>query len=58
MGASHVRGLVAEGVKVIIGGILNDDGKRLEEELGPPTLCILDVTKDDDWKCAVAAAVL
>jgi 3alpha(or 20beta)-hydroxysteroid dehydrogenase len=57
MGASHARGLVAEGAKVIFGDILDDDGKRLEEELGEPAHYVhLDVTKDDDWKYAVAAA--
>jgi 3alpha(or 20beta)-hydroxysteroid dehydrogenase len=57
MGASHVRGLVAEGAKVIFGDILDDEGKLLEEELGEPAHFVhLDVTKDDDWKYAVAAA--
>lgn len=57
MGASHVRGLVAEGAKVIFGDILDDDGKYLEEELGAPAHFVhLDVTKDADWKYAVAAA--
>lgn len=57
MGASHVRGLVAEGAKVIFGDILDDDGKRLGEELGESAHFVhLDVTKDDDWKQAVAAA--
>jgi 3alpha(or 20beta)-hydroxysteroid dehydrogenase len=57
MGASHVRGLVAEGAKVIFGDILDDEGKKLEEELGDSVHYVhLDVTKDDDWKYAVAAA--
>jgi 3alpha(or 20beta)-hydroxysteroid dehydrogenase len=57
MGASFVRGLVAEGSKVIFGDILDDEGKRLEEELGQSAHYVhLDVTKDDDWKFAVAAA--
>lgn len=57
MGASHVRGLVAEGAKVVFGDILDDEGKRLEEELGDSAHYIhLDVTKEDDWKQAVAAA--
>ena len=56
MGASHVRGLVAEGASVVFGDILDDDGKRLEEELGAAAHYVhLDVTKDDDWKMAVAA---
>lgn len=57
MGASHVRGLVAEGAKVIFGDILDDTGKGLEEEVGASAHFVrLDVTKDDDWKLAVAAA--
>ncbi len=55
MGASHVRGLVEEGAKVVFGDILDDAGKALEEELGGSALFVhLDVTKDDDWKYAVA----
>lgn len=57
MGASHVRGLVAEGAKVIFGDILDDEGKRLEDELGESARYVhLDVTNDDDWKHAVEAA--
>jgi len=57
MGASHVRGLAAEGAKVVFGDILDDEGKRLEEELGESAHYVhLDVTKDEDWKYAVAAA--
>lgn len=54
MGASHVRGLVGEGAKVVFGDILDDDGKALEAELGDAAHYVhLDVTKDDDWKMAV-----
>ena len=57
MGASHVRGLVDEGARVIFGDILDDDGKHLEEELGGSAHFVhLDVTKDEDWVAAVAAA--
>lgn len=57
MGAAHVRGLVDEGAKVVFGDILDDEGKALEEELGASAHFVhLDVTKDDDWKLAVAAA--
>ncbi len=34
MGASHVRGLVSEGAKVLIGDILDHEGQALAEELG------------------------
>ncbi|MDH3248720.1 MAG: SDR family oxidoreductase [Acidimicrobiia bacterium] len=54
MGASHVRGLVGEGAKVVFGDVLDDDGKALEAELGDAAHFVhLDVTKDDDWKMAV-----
>jgi 3alpha(or 20beta)-hydroxysteroid dehydrogenase len=49
--------LAAEGAKVVFGDILDDEGKRLEEELGESAHYVhLDVTKDEDWKYAVAAA--
>ena len=57
MGAAHARGLVAEGGRVVIGDVLDDDGKKLAEELGEAVHYVhLDVTKDDDWKYAVTAA--
>jgi 3alpha(or 20beta)-hydroxysteroid dehydrogenase len=56
MGASHVRGLVGEGAKVVFGDVLDDEGKALEAELGDAAHFVhLDVTKDDDWKMAVGA---
>lgn len=56
MGASHVRGLVGEGAKVVFGDVLDDEGKALEAELGDAAHFVhLDVTKDDDWKMAVDA---
>jgi 3alpha(or 20beta)-hydroxysteroid dehydrogenase len=57
MGASHARGLVAEGAKVVIGDILDDEGKLLADELGEHcTYVHLDVTDDDQWREAVATA--
>lgn len=57
MGAAHVRGLIAEGAKVVFGDILDDEGASLAEELGDSAHYVhLDVTKDDDWKQAIAAA--
>jgi 3alpha(or 20beta)-hydroxysteroid dehydrogenase len=35
MGASHARLLLAEGAKVVIGDILDDEGKALADELAP-----------------------
>ncbi|HYB36289.1 MAG TPA: glucose 1-dehydrogenase [Mycobacterium sp.] len=58
MGASHARLLVAEGAKVVIGDILDDEGKPLADELGAAARYVhLDVTQPDQWKTAVATAV-
>lgn len=58
MGAEHARALVAEGAKVVIGDILDDDGKALAEELGDAARYVhLDVTQADQWDAAVATAV-
>lgn len=58
MGAAHARALLAEGAQVVVGDILDDDGKALAEELGPAARFVhLDVTKPDQWKAAVATAV-
>ncbi len=55
MGASHVRGLVAEGAKVVFGDILDEEGKKLEEELGDSSLYVhLDVTQPSQWADAVS----
>lgn len=57
MGASHAKSLVAEGAKVVIGDILEEDGKILADELGENcTFVHLDVTDDAEWKEAVATA--
>ncbi|MBW6455193.1 MAG: SDR family oxidoreductase [Trueperaceae bacterium] len=57
MGASHVRALVAEGAKVVIGDILADEGEALAKELGAAARFVkLDVTKEADWQAAVTAA--
>ncbi|MBV8348791.1 MAG: SDR family NAD(P)-dependent oxidoreductase, partial [Mycolicibacterium sp.] len=58
MGASHARLLVAEGAKVVIGDILDDEGKALADELGEAArYAHLDVTQPDLWEAAVATAV-
>jgi 3alpha(or 20beta)-hydroxysteroid dehydrogenase len=54
MGESHARAMIAQGAKVVIGDILDVEGKALAEELGSSALYVrLDVTKRDDWKTAV-----
>jgi 3alpha(or 20beta)-hydroxysteroid dehydrogenase len=57
MGASHARGFVAEGANVVIADILEQEGRRLAEELGEHAIFArLDVTSDVDWAATVAAA--
>jgi 3alpha(or 20beta)-hydroxysteroid dehydrogenase len=57
MGAAHARALLAEGAKVVVGDILDDDGNALAEELGTAARFVhLDVTQPDQWKAAVDAA--
>lgn len=58
MGASHARLLVEEGAKVVIGDILDDQGKALADELGDAARYVhLDVTDLDQWEAAVATAL-
>lgn len=58
MGAAHARALVAEGAKVVVADVLDDEGTALAAELGPDALFVrLDVTRPDQWKAAVAATV-
>lgn len=58
MGAAHARMLVAEGGKVVIGDILDDEGSALAAELGDAARYVhLDVTDADQWEAAVKTAV-
>src|SRR6476619_5021573 len=58
MGAAHARALVAEGGKVVIGDILDDEGKALADELGESARYVhLDVTDPEQWEAAVNVAV-
>ena len=58
MGAAHARLLVKEGARVVIGDILDDDGKALAAEIGENARYVhLDVTKLEDWEAAVKVAV-
>jgi len=57
MGAEHARLLAAEGAKVVIGDILDDEGKALAGQLGDAARYVhLDVTQPDQWDAAVATA--
>ena len=63
IGGASARMLVAEGAKVVIGDLLDDEGKSLADELcdefghDAARYVHLDVTSDDDWRSAVAFTV-
>jgi 3alpha(or 20beta)-hydroxysteroid dehydrogenase len=58
MGASHARMMVAEGAKVVLGDILDDEGEVVAKELGDNARYVhLDVTQPEDWDSAVATAL-
>jgi 3alpha(or 20beta)-hydroxysteroid dehydrogenase len=58
IGGASARLLVAEGAKVVIGDLLDDEGAALAEELGDAARYVhLDVTQDEDWRSAVAFTV-
>jgi short chain dehydrogenase len=60
-GATEARLFAREGAKVVIGDLLEEEGKRVEAEInasgGACLFVILDVTQAEDWQQAVAAAV-
>jgi 3alpha(or 20beta)-hydroxysteroid dehydrogenase len=57
MGAAHARAIVAEGGQVIIGDLLDDEGKTLADDLGDhAAYAHLDVTDYASWVDAVALA--
>ncbi|MCW2785303.1 MAG: 3alpha(Or 20beta)-hydroxysteroid dehydrogenase [Marmoricola sp.] len=58
IGGASARMLVAEGAKVVIGDLLDDEGEALAEELGDSARYVhLDVTSDADWRSAVEFTV-
>ena len=61
MGAVEARMFAQEGAKVVIGDVLDEDGKRTEAEIneagGECVFIHLDVTDEGAWHDAVAAAV-
>ncbi|WP_433193844.1 glucose 1-dehydrogenase [Nocardia sp. CA-107356] len=58
MGAAHARALVAEGARVVLGDILDDDGAALAKEIGDNAAYVhLDVREKQQWRDAVAEAV-
>ena len=59
-GAVEARLFAQEGAQVVIGDLLEDEGKQVEAEInasgGECLFVRLDVTREDDWQKAVAAA--
>jgi cyclopentanol dehydrogenase len=61
MGAVEAKLFAKEGAKVIIGDMLEDEGKKVEAEIneagGDCVFVLLDVSDEDAWKRAVDEAV-
>ena len=61
MGAVEARLFSSEGAKVVIGDILDEDGRRTEAEIvesgGECLFVHLDVTSESSWQEAIASAV-
>jgi 3alpha(or 20beta)-hydroxysteroid dehydrogenase len=58
IGAASARMLVAEGAKVVIGDLLDEEGTALADELGEAARYVhLDVTSGDGWRSAVELTV-
>ena len=56
-GAAEARLLVAQGAKVVIGDVLDNQGQSLAVELGPAASFVRhDLTSEADWARAVEAA--
>src|SRR5258708_37398815 len=56
-GAAEARLFVAEGARVVIGDVLESEGRRLAAELGTAaTFTRQDVTREEDWDNAIKAA--
>ena len=61
MGAAEAKLFASEGAKVVIGDLLEEDGRRTEAEInetgGECLFVRLDVTNESEWQQAVAATV-
>ncbi len=60
MGAEEARLFAKEGARVVVGDVLEPEGKAVEERIraagGEATFVRLDVTSETDWEHAVATA--
>ena len=56
-GAAEARLFVAEGARVVIGDVLEPEGRRVASELGDAAKFVLqDVTQEGDWRTTVNVA--
>lgn len=53
MGAAHVRGLAAEGARIAVCDVLDDEGEALAGEFAHARYCHLDVTDEAQWRSVV-----
>ncbi|HUR77431.1 MAG TPA: glucose 1-dehydrogenase [Acidimicrobiales bacterium] len=57
-GASEADLFVQEGARVVIGDVLDDEGKATAERIGDGCKYVhLDVTLEDDWQAALATTI-
>ena len=57
LGEAQARQLAAEGGKVVIGDVLQQEGERLAAEIGAACrFVLLDVSSEEQWSAAVALA--
>ncbi|WP_454041715.1 SDR family NAD(P)-dependent oxidoreductase [Cellulosimicrobium sp. Marseille-Q8652] len=58
LGAAYVRALHAEGARVVVADLLEEESRALADELGERVLALrLDVTDEESWAAAVDATV-
>ncbi|MGR6999361.1 SDR family NAD(P)-dependent oxidoreductase [Yinghuangia aomiensis] len=58
MGESHARHFIACGAKVVLGDVLDKQGRAVADDLGDNACYVhLDVTSETDWRQAVDTAV-
>lgn len=55
-GEQEARLFAAEGARVVLADVLDDQGEAVAKEIGNATFVHLDVSKEEDWVAAVAAA--
>jgi len=60
-GATEAKMLAREGAKVVLGDVLDEEGKQVEAQInesgGTATYVHLDVTREDDWRYAVDTTI-